>query len=285
MTVAEALASGTARLAAAGIEGPARDARRLLAGAMSVEADRIGVSGPEPVAPAAAARFEAMLARRAAREPVARILGWRLFWGRRFAIGPAVLDPRPETECLIAAALEQPARRLLDLGTGSGVIAATLLAEWPRATGVATDVSAAALAVAGANAARLGVRDRLELREADWGRGVAGRFDLVVSNPPYLSAAELAESPPELGHDPSIALRRGGDGLDAYRAIAAAALALLRPSGRLLVEIGAGQGAAVADLFRRAGLDRVDVSPDLDGRERVVCGIAPPEAASDVQSR
>lgn len=271
MTVAEALASGRARLAAAGIEGAARDARRLLAGAMGVEAGRIGTMGPDPVPSAASARYTAMLDRRAAREPVARILGERLFWGRTFRVTPDVLDPRPETECLIAAALERPARRLLDLGTGSGIIAVTLLAEWPDATGVATDLSPAALEVARQNAERHGVADRLELRRADWAAELTGPFDLLLSNPPYLSAAEMASVPPELHHDPAMALSPGGDGLGAYRAIAAAAPGLLGPDGRLLVEIGAGQGRAVAGLLHAAGLDAVRVNPDLDGRDRVVC--------------
>ncbi|MFP4569141.1 peptide chain release factor N(5)-glutamine methyltransferase [Rhodosalinus sp.] len=269
MTVAEALALGRARLAAAGIEGAARDARWLLAGAMATEPGRIGTMGPDPVPDEAAGRYAAMLERRAGREPVARILGERLFWGRRFRVTPDVLDPRPETECLIAVALEHPARRLLDLGTGSGIIAITLLAEWPEAAGVATDISAAALAVARDNAERHGVADRLVLRQADWCAGLEGPFDLILSNPPYLSAAEMASIAPELHHDPAMALSPGGDGLGAYRAIAGAAPALLAPGGHLCVEIGAGQGEAVSGVLRASGLDEVRVSPDLDGRDRV----------------
>ncbi|RBI82932.1 peptide chain release factor N(5)-glutamine methyltransferase [Rhodosalinus halophilus] len=270
MTVAEALAAGRARLASAGIEGAARDARWLLAEAMGVAPERIGVMGPDAVGPAAAAAYDAMIARRAAREPVARILGRRQFWGRDFRVTPEVLDPRPETECLIAAALEEPARRLLDLGTGSGILAVTLLAEWPEATGVATDLSSAALEVARANAERHGVAGRLRLVQADWAEGIEGPFDLVVSNPPYLAEAELRDIAPEVRHDPGMALSPGGDGLAAYRAIAAAAPRLLAPGGRLIVEIGATQGRAVAGIFLAAGLDDVAVGPDLDVRDRVV---------------
>lgn len=270
MTVAEALAAGRARLASAGIEGAARDARWLLAEAMGVAPERIGVMGPDAVGAAAAAAYDSMIARRAAREPVARILGRRMFWGRDFRVTPEVLDPRPETECLIAAALEAPARRLLDLGTGSGILAVTLLAEWPGASGVATDLSAAALEVARANAGRHGVAGRLSLVQADWAEGIEGPFDLVVSNPPYLAQAELRDIAPEVRHDPGMALSPGGDGLAAYRAIAAAAPRLLAPGGRLIVEIGSTQGGAVAGIFWAAGLDDVAVGPDLDGRDRVV---------------
>ncbi len=276
MTVAEALARGAARLRAAGIEGAARDARRLLADAMGVAAGRLGAMGPETVPAAAARRFDQMLEARAARRPVARILGRRAFWGRDFAVTDAVLDPRPETESLLAAALEEPARRLLDLGTGSGILAVSLLAEWPAARAVATDISAAALEVARRNAAAHGVADRLELLESDWFARVAGRFDLIVSNPPYIAAAELPALAPEVRlHDPPGALSPGGDGLGAYRAIAAGARGHLRPGGRLLVEIGPAQAAAVAALFSAAGLEDPGLRTDLDGRDRVVAARAP----------
>ena len=276
MSVAAALAEGRARLAAVGVESPARDARLLLAEALGVEAGRLAIMGPDPVGETAAAAFAAMLDRRAAREPVAHILGRRLFWGRSFRVTADVLDPRPETEGLVAAALEAPFARLLDLGTGSGALAVTLLAERPEATGVATDLSVAALEVAAENAARHGVAARLALRRADWAEGIAGPFDLIVSNPPYLAEAEMAEVAPEVAREPRMALTLGGDGLAAYRAIAAAAPGLLAPGGRLLLEIGATQGAPVADILRAAGLDAVTVRPDLDGRDRVATAVRRP---------
>ncbi len=276
MTVTEALARGTAQLRLAGIEGAARDARRLLAGALGVEAGRVGAMGPDPVPPEAQERFLKMLNARAARRPVARILGRRVFWGRDFKVGDAVLDPRPETETLLAIALMSPARRILDLGTGSGILAVSLLAEWPGARGVATDISAAALAIARANATRHGVADRLRLVESDWFADVTGRFDLVVSNPPYIAEAELADLAPEVRlHDPPQALCPGGDGLDAYRAIAAGAPGHLAAGGRLAVEIGPTQGDAVAGLFAAAGLEDVTVHADLDDRDRVVSARCP----------
>ncbi|SEP57409.1 peptide chain release factor N(5)-glutamine methyltransferase [Thalassovita taeanensis] len=269
-TVAEAIRAGAAQLKAAGIDGS--DARVLLAGAMGVARERLLIMGPDAVPEAAEAAFTAALARRAAREPVSKILGRRAFWGRAFIVTPDVLDPRPETESLIAEALagDVPGR-VLDLGTGSGCIVVTLLAEWPQAVGVAVDLSDAALDVAGRNAAALGVAERLELIRSDWFSAVEGRFDLIVSNPPYISEAEMAGLSPEVrGHDPLMALSPGGDGLAPYRIIAAQAAGYLTQGGRLMVEIGWQQGADVARIFADAGLVDVRVLPDLDGRDRVV---------------
>jgi len=270
-TAAGALRAAVARLTAAGVEGAARDARLLLAEAMGLAPDRLGLHLSEPLAPAAAARFEAFVTDRARRCPVAQILGRRLFWGRAFRVTSDTLDPRPETEALIAAALEEPFARLLDLGTGTGCILLSLLAERPGATGLGTDISAAALAVAAENARALGLADRAALRRGDWFDGVAGPFDLIVSNPPYIAAAEMPGLAPEVRDwEPAGALSPGGDGLAAYRAILGALPAHLAPGGRLMLEIGAAQGPAVAALCRAAGLDAVRVLPDLDGRDRVV---------------
>lgn len=281
MTGAEALRAAVQRLAAAGIAEAGGDARALLAEAMGVARDRLTLHLGDEMGPAAEARLAAMLARREAREPVARILGRRLFWGREFTVTPDVLDPRPETESLIAAALDGPApARLLDLGTGTGCIAVTLLGEWPGARGVASDLSPAALAVARHNAERHGVAGRLDLVESDWFAGIGGRFDLIVSNPPYIARAEMAALAPEVrGHDPQMALGDGGDGLSAYRALADGARAHLVPGGRILVEIGWRQGRAVAAIFATAGLTGLRVLPDLDGRDRVVCAHLPDKSA------
>jgi len=276
MTLRDAVATAARRLTAAGVNGAGGDARALVAEAAGVARDRLSLHMGDEMGAAAQGRLDMMLARRVAREPVARILGRREFWGRSFAVTPDVLDPRPETECLIELALAGPApARLLDLGTGSGCIAVTLLAEWPGATGVATDLSAPALAVAGENAARHGVASRLALLRSDWVSEVSGRFDLVVSNPPYIAEAEIAGLAPEVrGHDPPAALSDGGDGLAAYRALAGGVLRHLAPGGRLLVEIGAAQGVQVARLFAAAGLADVHIRPDLDGRDRVVSALA-----------
>lgn len=271
-TVDQTLRAATQTLAAAAIADGASDARHLLAHALGVGRDRLLLLGPDPMPAEAEIRLTAMLARRIAHEPVTRIMGQRLFWGRAFTVTPDVLDPRPDTETLIAAALDGPApARLLDLGTGSGAIAVTLLAEWLGATGVATDISGPALAVAAQNAQALGVADRLDMVLSDWFGGVVGRFDLILSNPPYIAAHELPELSPEVRlHDPAIALSPGDDGLAPYRIIAAQAPAFLTPNGRVIVEIGWQQGANVVAIFQAAGWGETFLIPDIEGRDRVV---------------
>ncbi|TVQ57688.1 MAG: peptide chain release factor N(5)-glutamine methyltransferase [Rhodobacteraceae bacterium] len=271
MTRAEAVAAATRRLAAAGVADPARDARLLMRHATGLDAAALSAALDAPLAEDAAARFDAAVARRAARAPLSHVTGAREFWGRRFAVGPEVLDPRPETEILIAWALEGPgAARVLDLGVGSGCILLTLLAEWPTATGVGVDASPAALAVAQANAAALGVAARAVLSRGDWCAGVEGRFDLVVANPPYLDAADMAALGPEERAEPPLALDGGADGLAAYRAIAAGLDRVLAPRGVALVEVGAGQAAAVAAIFRAEGFRGVDHREDFDHRVRTM---------------
>ena len=275
MRLTQALGKGTGLLGFGGKRAASgRDSRALLAHALGLPADRLMLEHDREVSDDEMATYEALLHRRLDHEPVSRIIGRRMFWGRNFKVTPQVLDPRPETETIVEAALQGKApKRLLDLGTGSGILAVTLLAEWPAATGLATDISPAALAVAGANAETHGVADRLTLLEADWLAGVEGQFDLIVSNPPYIAADEMPGLDPEVReHDPEIALTPGGDGLDAYRALVPAACARLASRGRLMVEIGPTQGQAVLALFEAAGLADITVLPDLDGRARVVSG-------------
>lgn len=277
MTAQAALAAALRHLEVAGIEGAGRDARILLAEAMGVARDRLLLHLGDDLTPAAQTRFESMIARRAARMPVARIIGRRAFWGRDFTVTEAVLDPRPETEGLIAEALAGPAaQRLLDLGTGSGILAVTLLAEWPGARAVACDISEAALAVAARNAAHHGVDVRLDLIRSDWFAAVPGRFDLILANPPYIAAGEMAGLAEEVrSHDPRAALTDEGDGLTAYRAISAQAGTHLHPGGRLLLEIGWRQGAAVAAFLAQEGFAGVSILPDLAGHDRVIRAIWP----------
>ncbi len=263
-----ALAEAAARLRAAGVDNPAGDARRLLAFALGLAPERMAVP-PDRLAPEEAARFAAAVAARAARRPLAQITGERLFFGRSFRVTADTLDPRPETELLVATALQAPFASVLDLGTGSGAILVSLLAERPGARGQGTDLSPAALAVARENAARHAVTADFAL--SDWFARVAGRFDLIVSNPPYIAEAEMAGLAPEVRDwEPHLALTPGGDGLAAYRAIAAGVGAHLAPGGRLLVEIGATQGRAVAGLLAVPGLEVVRILKDLDGHDRVV---------------
>lgn len=258
-------------LTAAGVADPAGDARRLFAWAYEQ-----GASAAEPQdrdAPNATtrAKFDAAIAARCRRQPVSQITGQRAFWRHDFVVTPDVLDPRPDTETLVEQALALPFSRVLDLGTGSGCILLSLLAERPQARGVGVDLSERALQVARTNAARLGVADRVDWVVSDWCAGVAGQFDLIVSNPPYIAAEEMPGLDPEVReHEPAMALTDGADGLTAYAAIAAAAPDHLLPGGHLMVEIGPTQAEAVAALFAQAGFDAIVVHRDLDGRDRVV---------------
>ena len=250
------------------VDDPAADARHILAFATDVSRDRLAVLSADPLPPGAAGRLEAAIAARLSGRSVAHVTGRAAFWGRGFRVTDATLSPRPETETLIAAALEAPFARMIDLGTGTGCIGVTLLAERPGAAGVLTDLSPDALAIARENAARHGIAPAFVL--SDWWQDVEGTFDLVVSNPPYIAAGEMPGLSREVLHEPRMALTPGGDGLDAYRAIAAGLPAHLDPGGRVLLEIGPTQAAAVSGLMRDAGLEAVRVRPDMDGRDRVV---------------
>jgi release factor glutamine methyltransferase len=265
------LREGAAALTAAGVEPAAGDARALLRWASGLSGAAFSASLRDAPAGAEAAAFRAAIAARKARQPVSQIIGAREFWGRSFEVTPDVLDPRPETEVLIAAALHGPApARMLDLGVGSGCILLSLLAEWPEARGLGIDASRPALAVAARNADALGLGARVDLRLGDWARGLEGIFDLIVSNPPYIPQAQMAGLSPEVAlWEPRLALTPGGDGLGAYRAIAGDLARLLAPGGRALFEVGAGQGPAVSALLQAAGR-MISVHDDFDGRGRCV---------------
>lgn len=271
MTVFEMVANAAQSLRAAGIDSAARDARALVAHALGVAANRIVLLGSDPIDLKAQERLAGYLERRLRHEPVSKITGWRQFWGRDFHISKAVLDPRPETETVIVEALKHPAATVLDLGTGSGILAVTLMAEWPKAQALATDISPAALAVAGKNAARYDIGDRLSFAQSNWFEGVQGEFDLIVANPPYIAMEEMAGLDRDVrDFDPHIALTPGGDGLDPYRLIAAAVGRHLSPDGRVIVEIGHQQAANVLQIFQDAGLSSLCCHPDLAGRDRVI---------------
>lgn len=270
-----ALAAAVPRLRAAGVEDPARDARLLLAHAMGIAAERLSLHLPDALTEAQAEAFEAAVTAREARTPVSQIIGYRLFWGLSFKVTADTLDPRPDTEVLVEEALSQPFDRVLDLGTGTGCILLSCLHGLPQAQGLGVDLSPAALAVAVENSKRLGLSERAEFLASNWFDKVEGRFDLITSNPPYITAEEMTGLAPEvLAHEPHLALTPGGDGLDAYRALAAAAPQHLTPGGRLLLEIGPTQGAAVAALLQAQGLTEIRILPDLDGRDRVVAAKA-----------
>jgi release factor glutamine methyltransferase len=254
------------------------DARLLLQHAVGLRHDELIADPLRKVDARAAEGFRLMVARREAHEPVTRILGAREFYGREFLVTKAVLDPRPDTETLIelALGLTKPNARIIDLGTGSGAIIVTLLAERPDSRGAATDISDDALAVAGGNARRLGVADRLELIRADWFEGLSGAFDLIVSNPPYIVSAGIAELEPDVRNfDPHGALDGGPDGLAAYRRIAGSAAAFLVSGGQVVVEIGAGQEFGVRTVFEGSGFRLLEARRDLGGHVRCLAFALP----------
>lgn len=265
------LERATRRLSEAGSETPQLDARLLLQAAAGLSREAMILDPMQPVPPEAVDRFLGLIARRERREPVSRILGERDFYGRTFHVSPDVLDPRPDTETLIAAALDlmPEGARVLDLGTGSGAIAVTLLAERPDVSGVAVDLSPGALAVAKANAERHGVLPRLAFAQGNWFAPVGGRFDLIASNPPYIPEGDIAGLSPDVRNfDPRLALVGGVDGLDPYRVIAAGAAAHLAAEGHVLVEIGAGQAEDVAAIFAASGFRAAGRHSDLGGHVR-----------------
>lgn len=265
------------RLEAAGIETPVFDARLLLEAGAGVSRLDIVTDPRRPVTGEQVAAVDELVRRREAREPVGHIIGRRHFWTLDLFVSPAVLIPRPETELLVETALQNIApdasARVLDLGVGSGAILLAVLAERARATGVGVDVSDGALAVAQANADALGVVDRVQLKHGGWEIAVAGQFDLVLSNPPYIPTNDIDTLAPEVARfEPRLALDGGPDGLDAYRAIAARLPHLLRPGGVFALEVGKGQAEAVTALAESAGLSVEPPRRDLAGIPRVVWG-------------
>lgn len=268
------LAEGTRTLAAAGVQSPRLDAQLILAHAIGCERLDL-VREPEAAIDAsAAARAEVLLRERAARRPLAQILGKREFWGLEFQVTEDTLDPRPDSETLIAALSERLAdrrvvRRILDLGTGTGCLLLALLHEFPRATGIGVDRSAAACAVARENARRLGLAERAEFLTGDWGNGLQGSFDVIVTNPPYIARAAIAQLQPEVRlYEPRTALDGGADGLDAYRALAPQLARLVAPGGAVAVECGAEQSGDAAAILAAADLHLQAIRADLAGVPR-----------------
>ncbi len=279
-TTGAALAAAAAQLAQAGVDSPRLDARVLLAHVLGAAPEAIAARPQAPLDAAARARFAAAVARRAAREPVAYIVGAKEFWSLRFAVSPAVLIPRPDSESLIEAALDlfpdrEGALRVLDLGTGSGCLLLSVLHERPNATGLGIDASEAALAVASTNAAALGLAGRALFRQADWDDSGAweatraARFDLVLCNPPYIRSGDIAGLAQEVReHEPHRALAGGADGLAAFRALGARLPPVLAPGARVLFEVGAGQADMAESCLIRSGLRAIARRRDLAGIER-----------------
>jgi release factor glutamine methyltransferase len=266
MLISEALTLITTTLAAAGIEEPRREARLLLAAALNTDA-----TGLLKHTEIDQARFTPLLARRAAREPLAYLTGRREFWGLEFAVSPATLIPRPDSETLIEAALENFKNRdsvksILDLGTGTGCLLIAALHEFPRAFGVGVDISPAAAALARQNAKNLNAN--AAILAGSWAGALAGRFDLILSNPPYITAADIKTLMPEVqNYEPNSALDGGADGLNAYRAIITMLPDLLQRGGAAILELGAGQAGDIAQLAAAMGL-QTQFRDDLAGIAR-----------------
>lgn len=279
-TIDRALAAAVARLTAAGIAEPRLDARVLTIAALGVTREALLAHGEAPIAPAAAARLADYVTRRAAGEPVARILGHKEFWSLDFEVTADTLVPRPESETLIEAALallpdRHAALAVLDLGTGSGCLLLAMLSELPNARGTGIDISPGAVAVAQRNATRLGLGMRARFVVADFTSdlpgSVATRFDLILANPPYIAAGEIDGLAREVArHEPRAALSGGDDGLEAYRALAPRIARLLAPEGHALLEIGQGQAEAVAAIMAAGGLHLRARHADLAGIVRAL---------------
>ena len=246
------------------------DAELLMAEAFHIDRDRLILSPPDRKVPD---RFWKMVDRHTAGEPIAYITGRRAFWNVELHVGPGVLVPRPDSEVLIASAIEHfegkpPPKRILDLGTGPGTLLLAALDVWPEATGVGVDVSRQALAYAAANARRLGVEGRSQLKLGNWAEGIGERFDLILCNPPYVAeGSELGPGVRE--YEPDEALFAGREGLDAYRILAPQLPRLLNPNGIAAVEIGPDQAETVLELLARDGLEG-RVAHDLGNRPRAL---------------
>lgn len=267
--VRDALRDGATRLAAAGIDASAREARLLLAEAAGLtQADLLR----DPARPIDPAPFRAMLDRRAAREPLAYIVGWQEFWSLRLEVSPATLIPRADSETLIEAARAiRPTgvNQILDLGTGTGALLLAAVSEYETAWGLGIDRSPAAASLASRNARALGFADRALMVCGDWADAIDARFDLVLSNPPYIEDGAIAGLMPEVAQfEPRLALAGGPDGLEAYRAIIGALPRLLAPGGLAVLELGEGQREPVAALA--SSLGRVSWRRDLAGIERAL---------------
>jgi len=267
------------RLRRAGIESAETDARLLIGHALGIDRAELMAHGDRVLDEEEIRAIDVLAARRLKREPVARIIGVKEFWSLSLQLSPAVLVPRPETETVVEAALYGSERdawrkkqlRVLDIGTGSGALLLALLSELPNAFGIGTDISTAALEVARANAKRNRLAARCAFVACNIAEGLQDRFDIIVSNPPYVARGDIATLMPEVrDYDPVLALDGGSDGLDGYRAIAMQARRLLAPGGRLIVELGMGQKPPVRTLFTKAGMAVGIARNDLAGIPRAL---------------
>lgn len=269
------------QLRTAGVSTPELDARILLQHAIGARREDFSTISEAELSADSQHKLTAMIQRRIAREPVSRIIGTREFWGLEFLLSPATLDPRPDSETVVEAAISVARRqslvvsnrpfRILDLGTGTGCLLLSILHGIPNATGLGIDISPKAVETAHENAKQLGLADRAEFAVENWIEGITERFDLVISNPPYIPHAEIKTLEPEVAKfEPLAALDGGEDGLEAYRIIAAGLHKVLKPSGKVVLEVGYGQAQSVSAIMQSHGLRLLGVQKDLGGVERTV---------------
>jgi release factor glutamine methyltransferase len=274
-TVDTALQGATGVLRAAGIDAPHREARILLAHVLGVDLAGLLRRRSGDLTSEAETCFERLVARRAAHAPAALLLGHREFWSLDFLVTSETLIPRPDSELIVETAIalhsDRRVGRILDLGTGSGCLLLAAITEFADAWGLGIDRSAAAAGVAQRNARRLGLSDRVAIMAGGWTEAITGRFDLLLCNPPYIPAADIAGLMPEVAlHEPHSALDGGVDGLDPYRILFPDLHRRLSPGGTALFEFGQGQAVALLDLARQAALTVVAVREDLAGHPRVM---------------
>jgi len=281
VTLRQALDEAARRLQLAGIERPRAEARLLAGHALGLTIEQVVGSDTNILSGDQAFAIERLVQLRESRQPMAQVLGYREFYGRRFAVTADVLTPRPDSETLIDAVLRRVPERsspleILELGVGSGCLLLSLLAELPRARGTGIEISPKALAVAGGNAEALRLADRVTLQAGDWSAAANGPFDVIVSNPPYIPHAEIAALEPEVArYEPALALDGGKDGLDYYRRLAVDLDRLLAPGGFVVLEIGFGQADDVAAILAASGFGAIERHRDLGGIERCLQAARP----------
>ena len=270
-TIGIAIFEAARQLSIAGIDGSQLDARVLMSSVLKVAPYQASLIADKCLTKAQLEEFSKVIQRRLRRVPVSHILGYRDFFEHRFIVTPDVLDPRPETELLVVEALKESFQNVLDLGTGSGCILLSLLAKKINVQGVGIDISAAAISIARRNAKNLHLESRVNLNVSDWFSNVGKRkFDLIVSNPPYVHPNQMELLSPEVLHEPMLALTDNEDGLNAFKEIATNAQKFMVAGGRLIFEIGFDQGPAVADILNISGFQDIRVLPDLNGSDRIV---------------
>ncbi len=271
MKLQRVLAETAFKLSHSGIESAARDARILTAHALEVPISDLLLKISDKVSEEIIFELEKLTLRRINREPISKIIGRREFWGRTFSINKNVLDPRGDTETLIDYVIEKPLKSVLELGTGSGIIAVTLACEWKEVHVTATDISEDALLLAEINAAKFNVQNKIQFLKSDWFKNVEGMFDLIISNPPYIGWIEQDKVSIEVKkYDPEIALFAGSDGLDAYQSIIPNLSKFLNQDGFVVLEIGSSQSNQVKEIMNSSGFFDIEIVQDLSGKDRAI---------------